>query len=111
MDLTLILIHTRWSDDDDGTRDGEITEQILGLRRFLAERDLILAGDFNHPAGHAGPSRRSSTRMDERASDLCPEILGERRFGPVKCRALLRSKHKEHEKREVRRLQKKGEPG
>jgi endonuclease/exonuclease/phosphatase family metal-dependent hydrolase len=59
-DFTMISIHTRWSDDDEGTRAGEIAEiaeQILGLRGFLAERDLILAGDFNYP-GEETPMKK-----------------------------------------------------
>jgi len=66
-DFTLIFIHTRWSNDDEGTRDGEIAEmaeQILGLRGFLAERDLILAGDFNYPG------EKESMRGMAEAADL-----------------------------------------
>jgi len=50
-DFILFLIHTRWSDDSDGTREKEIaatSEYILWLRSFLTERDLVLAGDFNY---------------------------------------------------------------
>ncbi|MEW5902440.1 MAG: endonuclease/exonuclease/phosphatase family protein [Acidobacteriota bacterium] len=56
-DFSLVLIHTRWTDDDEGTREGEvaaIAEQIFWLRGFLAERDIILAGDFNY-SGRAEP--------------------------------------------------------
>ncbi|MAG66157.1 hypothetical protein FJN13_14565 [Alteromonas mediterranea] len=51
IDFTLILIHTRWSDDSDGTREGEvnaIANYIRYLRGFLPEEDIILAGDFNY---------------------------------------------------------------
>jgi len=59
-DFSLILIHTRWSNDAEGTREGEVAmmaEQILWMQQFLKERDLILAGDFNYP-GDAAPMKR-----------------------------------------------------
>ena len=51
-DFTLFLVHTRWSDDDEGSRDGEIGmigEQLLWMRDFMSERDWLVAGDFNYP--------------------------------------------------------------
>ena len=56
IDFTLILIHTRWSDDSDGSREGEIkaiADYIRYLRGFLPEEDIILAGDFNYSADEA----------------------------------------------------------
>jgi endonuclease/exonuclease/phosphatase family metal-dependent hydrolase len=50
-DFSLILVHTRWTDDDEGTRAGEVAmvaEQILWMKDFLVERDIIVAGDFNY---------------------------------------------------------------
>ena len=49
-DFAMALVHTRWSDDPDGTRHGEIdeiVEQIKFMKTFVPERDLILSGDFN----------------------------------------------------------------
>ncbi len=51
-DFTLFLIHTRWSDDDDGSRSGEVNEmanQIQFTWSVSDERDIILLGDFNYP--------------------------------------------------------------
>ena len=51
-DFCLLLIHTRWSDDDEGTRADEvwmIGQQIVWMQGFMIERDDILAGDFNYP--------------------------------------------------------------
>lgn len=53
-DFVLGLLHTRWSDDDEGSREQEvamIAEHIDWMKGFLDERDLILAGDFNYPLG------------------------------------------------------------
>jgi len=50
-DFTLFLLHTRWSDDAEGTRAEEVAtvaEQLLWMRTFLSERDWIVAGDFNY---------------------------------------------------------------
>jgi endonuclease/exonuclease/phosphatase family metal-dependent hydrolase len=58
-DFTLMLNHTRWTNDDDGTREGEVAmlaEQILWMKDFLPEQDFILAGDFNY-AGDAEPMK------------------------------------------------------
>lgn len=52
----LALIHTRWTDDDEGTRKAEvagIAEQIQEARSFLDEDKILLAGDFNYSATHA----------------------------------------------------------
>jgi endonuclease/exonuclease/phosphatase family metal-dependent hydrolase len=54
-DFYLLLIHTRWSSDEDGTRENEVqtlVDQIDRLRSILDERDLILAGDFNYSGTH-----------------------------------------------------------
>ena len=53
-DFALVLIHTRWSNDVDGTRSREVQEIgkfVNWIRRFLNERDIILAGDFNYSGG------------------------------------------------------------
>jgi endonuclease/exonuclease/phosphatase family metal-dependent hydrolase len=50
-DFTLFLVHTRWSQDDEGSRETEVktlVEQIQLLRKFLNEKDIILSGDFNY---------------------------------------------------------------
>jgi len=50
-DFLLMLVHTRWSDDEEGTREKEVAktaEQILWMKSFLSERDFLLAGDFNY---------------------------------------------------------------
>jgi len=50
-DFTMFLIHTRWSNDDYGTRDGEIEhiyDHINYMRGFLNEKDYIVLGDFNY---------------------------------------------------------------
>jgi endonuclease/exonuclease/phosphatase family metal-dependent hydrolase len=50
-DFTLLLVHTRWSDDLEGSRANEVAtipEQLLWLKSFLDERDFIVAGDFNY---------------------------------------------------------------
>jgi deoxyribonuclease-1-like protein len=50
-DFTLMLVHTRWSNDPEGSREKEVRalgEQISWYRTFLREKDLILGGDFNY---------------------------------------------------------------
>lgn len=50
-DFTIMLVHTRWSDDSDGTRKDEVAafaDRISYLKGFMGERDIILAGDFNY---------------------------------------------------------------
>lgn len=50
-DFILGLLHTRWTDDDEGTRKNEvamIAEHIKWMKGFIGERDLVLAGDFNY---------------------------------------------------------------
>ncbi len=52
-DFTLLLVHTRWSDDADGSRANEVAmvaEYLTWIREFLPERDLVVAGDFNYSA-------------------------------------------------------------
>jgi len=59
-DFTLLLVHTRWDSDEEGTREGEVAElanQLSFLRGFLKEKDIIVAGDFNY-SGTAGPVTR-----------------------------------------------------
>lgn len=62
-DFTLLLVHTRWSDDEEGTREGEVAmlaQQLLWMMQFLTERDLIIAGDFNYP-GTAEPMKEMAS--------------------------------------------------
>jgi hypothetical protein len=62
-DFTLLLLHTRWTDDADGTRAGEVREladQIQWLRTFLSEKDIMVAGDFNY-SGSAQQMRSFAT--------------------------------------------------
>ncbi len=50
-DFALLLVHTRWSNDAEGTRAGEVAmlaEQLSWMSDFLAEGDFLLAGDFNY---------------------------------------------------------------
>jgi len=50
-DFSLMLVHTRWSNDSDGSRANEvamIAEQIIWMQGFLTDKDIILAGDFNY---------------------------------------------------------------
>ena len=54
-DFLVALIHTRWSDDDEGTRKDEvltIPEHVHWMKTFITERDLLLMGDFNYPGSH-----------------------------------------------------------
>jgi len=58
-DFAMLLIHTRWSDDEEGSRQGEVAmlaEQLAWMRQFIPERDWLVAGDFNYP-GDATPMR------------------------------------------------------
>jgi hypothetical protein len=50
-DFILLLVHTRWTNDNYGTRANEVrmlATHINKFRTFLTERDYILAGDFNY---------------------------------------------------------------
>ena len=49
--FALFLIHTRWSVDSDGNREGEVAqiwEHLSCLSDFSDEKDFILMGDFNY---------------------------------------------------------------
>ena len=51
-DFSIFLVHTRWSNDDDGTREQEvqeIAEQVEFYKKITKERDLLIMGDFNYP--------------------------------------------------------------
>ena len=55
IDFTMVLLHTRWSNDAEGTRAGEvkaIAEHVNHIRSFLDEDDILVAGDFNYKADH-----------------------------------------------------------
>ena len=59
-DFILLLVHTRWDSDEEGTRESEVAElanQLTFLRVYLKERDIIVAGDFNY-SGSAEPIMR-----------------------------------------------------
>lgn len=50
-DFIFFIIHTRWGNDEEGTRENEVTsliDQINFIYSFTNERDIILAGDFNY---------------------------------------------------------------
>ena len=50
-DFSLILVHTRWSDDEEGSRANEVAmlaHQLDWMQSFLPEEDILLAGDFNY---------------------------------------------------------------
>lgn len=50
-DFIMALIHTRWSDDIEGTRVDEIksvAQQVNWMKTFIDEDDLLVAGDFNY---------------------------------------------------------------
>ena len=50
-DFALFLLHTRWSDDDDGTRKNEVAElknQLDFFYKISKEKDVLLMGDFNY---------------------------------------------------------------
>lgn len=49
--FTMVLLHTRWSDDSAGTRAGEVVgigKQLTGLANQLEHTNFLLAGDFNY---------------------------------------------------------------
>lgn len=51
-DFVMALIHTRWTDDVEGTRREEvlgIAEHIYWMKSFITERDAIICGDYNYP--------------------------------------------------------------
>lgn len=62
-DFALFLIHTRWSDDDDGSRANEIAELKNQLDFFYSvskEKDVLLMGDFNY-SGNDTPMKEMAT--------------------------------------------------
>ena len=64
-DFAIFLVHTRWSNDDDGTREKEVQEiaaQVEFFQKVTKERDLLIMGDFNYPG--------TSTVMKEMANDI-----------------------------------------
>lgn len=71
-DFVMALIHTRWTDDDEGTREGEVSaavDQIHWMKSFIDERDLIFAGDFNY-SGTSAPLKQMAqegnlTQLDQ----------------------------------------------
>jgi len=55
-DFILALLHTRWTDDVEGTRKMEvamIADHIDWMKGFIVERDLIVGGDFNYSLNSA----------------------------------------------------------
>jgi endonuclease/exonuclease/phosphatase family metal-dependent hydrolase len=70
-DFTLLLVHTRWSNDADGTRANEVAmvaEHLTWVSEFLVERDIIVAGDFNYSGTESAMEEMASaaglTRID-----------------------------------------------
>ena len=62
-DFALFLLHTRWSDDDDGNRKNEVLELKSQLDFFYSvskERDVLLMGDFNY-SGTETPMKEMAT--------------------------------------------------
>ena len=56
-DFAMALLHTRWTDDEEGSREEEVrsvAEQINWMKKFIPEVDLLLDGDFNY-SGSATP--------------------------------------------------------
>lgn len=66
IDFAMALIHTRWSNDPEGTRAGEVkamAQQINHIRGFLAEPDILVAGDFNYSA--KSPNMKPLTEISD----------------------------------------------
>ncbi|MBI4664393.1 MAG: endonuclease/exonuclease/phosphatase family protein [Verrucomicrobia bacterium] len=70
-DFALMLVHTRWTDDPEGTRIKEVAgvaNQLNWMKGFLAEQDFIVAGDFNYsgsaPAMKSMASQAGLTQID-----------------------------------------------
>ncbi len=64
-DFALFLIHTRWTNDADGTRANEVQEivaQVNFFQKVTSERDILIMGDFNYPG--------TSTVMKEMATEI-----------------------------------------
>lgn len=50
-DFVMGLIHTRWTDDVEGSREEEVlgvVEQVKWMKKFIPEDGLLIAGDFNY---------------------------------------------------------------
>jgi endonuclease/exonuclease/phosphatase family metal-dependent hydrolase len=65
-DFSLLLVHTRWTDDDEGNRANEVrmlAEHVNWMRGFLPEEDIIVAGDFNY-AGLTPPMKDMAEEAD-----------------------------------------------
>lgn len=74
-DFILGLLHTRWSDDAEGSRENEvamIAEHIKWMKGFISERDLVLAGDFNYPL-KAAPMKALVEKTELKALDKNPK--------------------------------------
>lgn len=74
-DFILGLLHTRWTDDEEGTRENEVAtlaDYIAWMKGFIDERDLILAGDFNYSLG-SGPMQQLVQETNLRAIDKNPK--------------------------------------
>ena len=70
-DFAMALLHTRWSNDEEGTREEEVSgiaDQIRWMKDFIPEDDLLLAGDFNY-SGSAETMRDMASRANLRQLD------------------------------------------
>ena len=73
-DFSMFLVHTRWSNDNDGTREEEvqeITAQVEFYQKITKERDLIIMGDFNYP-GTKVVMKEMATKLGYIQCDLDP---------------------------------------
>ncbi len=53
LDFMLLMVHTRWTNSELGSRQAEVAElvdQVDFLRGFLKEDDIFVGGDFNYSA-------------------------------------------------------------
>ena len=73
-DFALFLLHTRWSDDDDGNRKNEVAELKSQLDFFYSvskEKDVLLMGDFNY-SGNDTPMKEMAAASKLKQCDQNP---------------------------------------
>lgn len=81
-DFIYMLVHTRWSDDEDGTRSQEVEEfanRINFMSSFLDEDDIILAGDFNY-SGEAAEMKEMAESSELVQLDSNPKTTFKRDY-------------------------------